>query len=267
MKIMLISPKHGKGLTTVSALISDMCAREFGVPCLLTQTDPLDESLDKYLDLAHKKDKMMSIRQINKLLEVGEISGTDIADYTVKKGKLGVFDIFDTSIVRSNSDCRIDTKLLNKILDTANRQLVFIDVADEIYEPETQSLIEDADYYIVVIDQSINTLNQFLAIKESEYWDKFKEKDFLIVVNNFNKNISSINYISKKLGVRSSKILKIHYNPFIAKAANDGTLLCVNDFGLDGDFRYIDVLKDIMNCADVIAANLAITFDKLKIRR
>lgn len=267
MKIMMISPKHGRGLTTVSALLADMCARELSIPCILSQTDPLDGSLNKYLDLSRGMDKTMSIRQISKLLEVGEISGNDIKDYTVKRGKLGIFDIYDNTVLRSQEDVDLNIKLLNKVLSDTSKSIAFIDVADEIYEEEVSSLIDDADYFMLVIDQSTVTTDQLLAIQETDYWKKFKERDFLVIVNNFNKNISSLDVIAKKLGIRRSKILKIGYNPLIVKQANDGTLLYVNDFGLDEDFRYIDITNDLLDCVDTIAKNLAIAYKRKKVRR
>lgn len=268
MKVVMLSTRHGRGLTTASILLADMCSRALGVQCILAHTDAGDITMDRYLNLSRSKDPTMSIRQVYKLLEVNQINGEKLRDYTIKRGNLQIFDIYNP-MARIEDDSDDDSvedpssRLLNMVMGENTRGVSFIDIPGEIYSKDIQDVISDGDFFIIVIDQSEDNIQQLLEWQKYEYWQSTVEKaHFLVLVNNFNNNIKPLDTIAKELNIRRSNIVKIGYNPLIVKQANEGTLNLVNDYALNGDPRYANIKTDLIECVNILAQNLCISIDK-----
>ena len=257
MKIMVMSPRHGTGLTTVASLMADICSRKLGNQCILTHTGSYEAGMSRYLTTSKGKDNLMNIHQIFKLLEVGDITGKDIKNYTILKGKLGIFDIYTEN--KLENEQRI-TKLLTKVFDEYSSGLAFIDVADELYSENLKEFMETASFFIIVITQSIDVISQFRTWMESTYWETIKKTGFIVIVNRFDKNIQPVDKIAKELGIRRSQFAKISYNPFITKQANNGKLLLATDFALSADYRYVELRADLIECIKIFTSNIGIPY-------
>lgn len=255
MKITLLSPRHGRGLTTVSALLADMASKKYGIPCMLTHTGARDEAMDSYMSLTKGMDKTMNFRQIVKLSEVGEITGSDLKDYTVKRGKLNIFNPNGEEI-----DDEKGNMLLMQILKTNVHGLTFIDVTGELTDPGVESILADSDFHVIVLNQSMETINQLKYWKEYGYWDKIEQAGYIIIINCFNNNIMALDKVAKLIGAKRNRVFKLHYNPLIVKQANEGTLLISNEYALVGDPRYVQIKTDLLECLKAIAANLGLAY-------
>ena len=252
-----MSPRHGTGLTTVASLFADMCARKLSNPCILTHTGSYEPGMSRYMSTTKNKDNLMNIHQIFKLLEVGDISGKDIKNYTIKKGKLGIFDTFTPNKLEEES--KIAT-LLNKVFDEYSSGLAFIDVAEELDDESLIDSIETASFFILVITQSVDVIEQLNEWKNSAYWETIEKTGFIVIVNRFDKSIKPMDKIAKELGIRRSRFAKISYNPFISKYANDGKLLLTNDFALNADYRFVDIRADLIECIKIFTATIGIPY-------
>lgn len=269
MKIVMLSTRHGRGLTTTSILLADMCARAVSVPCIVAHTDSSDPTMDKYLNLSKSKDPTMSIRQVYKLLEVNQINGEKLSDYTVKRGNLQIFDIYDPNYIQgADADSDVDasgksSQLLDLVLSENVRGLSFVDMTGEIYEPTMQRIISDGDFYIIVIDQSVDNIDQLKEWQKYKYFTETIAKEgYLVLVNQFNNNNYALDKIAKMLNIRRSSMMKIGYNPMIVKHSNEGNLHYVNDYALNGDPRYIATREDLLSCVSLLTSHLGLTMNK-----
>lgn len=260
MKIGMFSTKRGRGLTTAAILLADMCAREYSLQCILAHTGTYDASMSRYLDLEKNKDVTMNIRQVYKLLEVDAIRDKDFQDYTIKRGNLGIFDIYSPNYKVEGTDD--SAKLLNRVLGENRRGISFLDVTGELYDKESMDVLSNADYYIIVIDQSQEAVDKIELCKQLPYWKNIEKEGYLVLVNNYNKMVLPLDKMAKDLKIRRSKILKISYNPMIAKLANEGSLDNVCDYALENDPRFINVKTDLLDCVDIIAKNLGIIYKR-----
>lgn len=254
MKICVLAPFHDGGLTTVSALISDMLSRKCALPVTLTHTGSNDTSMSLYLNLESKKDPTQSLTSILKMIQNDQISGEDLKDYTIKCGnKLGVLDPNNKTVSESDAN-----KLLDSVLEAVDNELAVIDIVTELYEESTEQLLANSDFFVCVLSQSEDVLHKMEVWMTSPLWESIQKKGVMYVVNKFNRHIGALRDITNKLNLRHVKVCKISYNPLIVKYSNTGRLLDVNTEILNKSplfFQHYNELKDIVG---VITQNLGL---------
>lgn len=254
MNISVISPSRGQGSTTVSTLLALALAKTQNYTVCLTQTGNYSRAMSGYLGIKSLTDKTRSLTQVIKLLESNAISGDEISDYCLQVPDVQNLQIFDTSADEFTDED--NAKLLKFVIENLNHQVVITDVATEIYDELTQSVLDSSDLVVMVLTQSAAVGDRLRQWEHSNVLDYLDSKGLVYIINQFDPYVEAFRDTTKRLRLRHKRCAKISYNPFIKRTSNMGKLTTILPYILDRDPRVVPLNNDIKECLAVILANL-----------
>lgn len=241
MLVSFLSPRHKQGLTTAATLVADSISRQISQDVILMHTGVLDKGMKISMSIKATEDLTRSLTVLNSLIENNDIDSNEILEYCIQKSQyLRVVD---------PTDCGLREDKVNAIIDIMIRaitnRLMFIDIATDIDEPNILSILEASDHFMVVLDQSVDCIEQLQELQKSEFWPKIQAKGVTYIVSKYNPCISSMRDFASKAGVKSVLCYPLEYNPFITKLSNEGSIDMVMDYAADGHHAYQKTYQDI----------------------
>ncbi|QGQ98795.1 DUF3298 domain-containing protein [Paenibacillus psychroresistens] len=254
MRISIISPDRRQGGTTISVLLALALAQTQNLTTCLTYTGNNNNSIESFLGLKQMEDKTRSLTQVIKLLEAHAISGDEILDYCTQIPGVPNLQIMDTaSDTISDAD---NTKLLKFVIENLNHQIVITDIATEIYDEVTKSVLDNSDLIIMVLTQSRDVANKLKYWESAEVMSYLNKKGLVFIFNQYDPYVEAFRDTTKRMNIRHRRCAKISYNAFIKRTSNMGKLQTILPFIMDKDPRVIELHNDLKECLMIVLANL-----------
>lgn len=250
MKIAVISPTHHAGVTTTSLMLAYTIAMTQAAGVCLTYTG-VNEDIKQYVGVPETKDATRSISQVVRLLEANAISPENLSEYSVKlTTNLELMDSASDVITADES-----SSLLSFVFENIPTDVTICDISSELGDEATQSIFKHCDILVMVVNTSLQSLENARKWKESVYWPK--DIPTMLVVNRYDPQIMAISEIAKRVGVKVRDTCKIHYNPLIQQNCNKETLDTVIPYIIAKDPRLIELNMDMKECIQFLFSQMS----------
>jgi len=238
--ISVISPCHGQtGSTTVAITLASSLTLLKKKHCCLTHTNYSVQDIAKYLNLMEEtRDITRSISQVAKLLQTGNATPEELADYAIKY--LKDLDIYTSVKARISTDELVN--LFTYIITRMPYQHVVIDVDSNITSLMTNTAIHHSDIILITINGNYNVKKYV-----DNLFDKvdLKNKRIIYIVNNYDPIISSLDKIAKLYSIKRKDIITLHYNPYIQRCCNKSVMEDAFISAIKKDVRTVNLLADM----------------------
>lgn len=246
MIVSVISPHCTGNGNTTTAIFLALGLGNMKKRVLLTHTDSISNSLYTYLGLHQFEDKTSTPTQMVKLLREGAIEADAIPDYCK--------NISDNTFVFTNNKTNFtdeDMLTLSKFLvEHSDFDYVVFDFNDEEKEV-SKYVLAHSDVVILNFTPSVIELEEFKK-NMAKYSKMFAGKKLVIVCNKYNSIICKDKDIPKKLGVKAPCNV-IHYNNYIVKMSNNGTLLTMVQKARAKVPEVVELSNDMNRLATVVS--------------
>ena len=244
MRIAVVSPLHRSGISTVTALLSLMFTWTQKVKTVTTYFG--DSDIPRFNGVDPEPDLTRSISQLAKLLQEHAIEPDLIFDYCLPLMKDNY--LLDTDSGAITLQERAD--ILKFVFDQVPAEFIICDVNGELGDETTTSILDLADIIIMVVEQYTQQYDEVKIYRESKYWPK--DKTILYLCNMFDDKVGNLRAVSANLGVKHTTMCKIHYNPWIRKMCEAGTILDLVKAIVTRDTRVIELNTDLKECIGFI---------------
>lgn len=235
-KILVVSPLHNLGASTVSAMMAQAMAIN-GKTSLLTFMQP-DAAIPAYLGIEGANDPTRSIMQVSKLIDTGALRDKDILDYThIIQNNCYLLNVADPSLTTSDR-----LNLVSHVFAHSTTDVVIVDDSSDIDSRSISELITSTDLTFVVINMSLTAafhLKQWLNMTSLR-----DNPNLFILVNQYNEVVSDLRGFAKSIGMPANRVAKVHYNPWIQKCTRTGHLRDVLPLAYDLDPRVAELRSD-----------------------
>ena len=246
-KILVISPLHNLGSSTVSAMLNQALTF-YNKTSMLTFMQS-DNTIPHYLGIEEINDPTRSIMQVVKLLDTGALREQDILDYAHQYAQNSyLLNVADPSLTANDR-----LQLVTHVFEHAPTDVVIVDDSADITEQSVKDLIELTDMTFVVINMS-DTAAYHMKVWMTETQLKDNPNIF-VCVNCYNEVVSDMRNFARSIGMPANRVAKVHYNPWITKSAHLGQLQTVLPFAHDYDYRVAELdadFRDINRCLDSV---------------
>ena len=211
-KILILSPLHNMG-STIATLIMAQIATYTNKTTCVTYTDPTS-NLPQYIGVRNIKDPTRSIMQIVRLIDNGALADDDILDYAFQYAENAyLIGTSDLSLSRSDRE-----QILQHIFDRAPTTLSLCDCSHDLEDELTQKLIEKTDAIFICVSMSMKSTERIKQWLDHPLLKNRRE--VYVLVNRYNEVINAVRNYSKVIQYPTTKICKLHYNPWIEKMCN-----------------------------------------------
>lgn len=253
-KVLVMSPLHNMGATTVSALLAQ--GLTFDNKTTMTLFSQTGSLMPTYLGIEGINDPTRSVMQIVKLIDNGAIEDNDILDYAHQFSKNAyLLNVADPSLEGKD---RI--QVITHVYAHTPTDIVFLDNSEDITSEESKDMIEVSDMVFIVVDMSIKAANH---LKEWLQSPELKDNpNVFIIVNGYNEVISSMRNYAKYLGVPANRVCKIHYNPWITMCCHTRSLATVLPLAKELDYRVCNLSNDIHEIIQCINSSIVMKVKK-----
>ena len=256
VKIVVLSPGRRQGTTTLSILIGMIFESTQNLKVCLTTVGKDNDSISAYLGRNIIPDVTRSLEQVYKLLASGQISPSDIVDYSQRLS--GNFYLFDT--VADYMSQEASNALLLKVMGYLDFDIIITDINDEIDSDVTQQLIKESNLVLIVFEQAKDMVKKMKAWRQSEYYDVIDTIGELFVINRFDRNVSSLKEWTKVCGINWRFAEKICDCAYIRKISNQGKLLSLMSNIRNHDVRTLGLTSDLKRLVHKVCNNSGIFF-------
>lgn len=236
-KILVMSPLHNMGASTVSAMIAQGFTFS-GKTSTLMYTDT-NSPLPQWLGIPSVNDPTRSIAQAEKLVRSGSMKKSDILNYTYNYSK----NAYLLNTVAQELQDVQRMRIMKHFFRDVPTDIVVMDNSMDITDDATADLIEVADIVFLVTDMSekcTKRLKDWLTLPVLK-----NNKHVYIIVNRYDEVIESLRTFAKKLGLPANRVGKLHYNPWITRASRSNSLHDVLPNAVNWDPRVANLNKDI----------------------
>lgn len=253
-KILVMSPLHNVGSSTVSLMLSQGLTYDGKSTTLLfTQTGSL---VPRYIGIEDVKDPTRSVMQIVKLIDNGAINDSDIIDYAYQYTKNGwLLNASDESMADKDRE-----QVIKHVYSRVTTDVVICDNSEDITSPITSELLSESDLLFIVIDMSTKARERLQKWLESPVLKDFK--DIYIIVNNYNEVVSSVRNYAKVLKLPANRVCKLHYNPWITKCTAVGQLHTILPLSKELDPRVCNLNCDINELSQCVNGAMILKIKK-----
>lgn len=215
-KILVMSPLHNMGATTVTTLLAQAATFDNKtVTLIFTQ---VNSNLPEYLGIKNINDPTRSIMQIMKLIDNGAISDDDILDYGYQFSQNAhLLNVADPALSGRDRE-----QVVTHIFHRAPTHLSLCDCSEDIDSPLTQKLLDLADMVFLVIDMSKKSRDYLRSWFETP---QLKDNhNVYVIINRYDEVVYAVRNYAKILQIPANTLCKVHYNPWITKCCNTKTL-------------------------------------------
>lgn len=237
-KILLLSPLHNIGTTSVAALLTQGLTFDNKESTIMFTRN--DSVLPQYLGIQSVQDPTRSIMQIVRLIDNGALEDQDILDYAYTYTKnCFMMNVADPSLTE-----RDKAQILEHIYSRVTTDVIICDNSEPIDSDMSARLIEASDMIFVVVNTYVKC-KEFLNLwMQTPILKPFKNKVFLIV-NQYDETVNALRNIARMYDFPANRVCKIHYNPWITKCCMTGQLHTVLPLARELDPRVANLNTDI----------------------
>lgn len=244
-KILVISPLHNLGASTVSAMIAQTLTF-YNKTTMLTFMQP-DATIPRYLGIDDINDPTRSIMQISKLIDTGALRDKDILDYAHEYySNCYLLNVADPSLTINDR-----LQVVEHTCEHVTTDIVIVDDSDDLDQRSVVELLDMADLTFCVINMSDTAAYHMKCWLESS---QLKDNpNVFILVNYYNEVICDLRNFAKQIGMPANRVAKVHYNPWIQKCTRTGKLQTVMPLAHEYDYRVAELdadFRDINRCVD-----------------
>ena len=237
-KVVVLSPLHNSGASTVAALIAhnSACKGKSSMLCYTDAHSPLPE----YFGIEENNDPTRTIMQVTKLIDAGGLTNSEILQYADK------YDLRHEAYILNTADPTLDDasrkQIIKFIFAHTPTNLVVCDVSEDMQDIVAQELIEDADGVFIVIQPT----QKYYARVRAWLQDPIlvNKENVYVLVNGYHEVITSARALADKIGIKAVSLCKVHYNPWICKCCHIGSLEDVVRTALMSDPRTVNLQSD-----------------------
>lgn len=245
-RILVTSPLHNLG-ATVAATMMTQGLTFHGDTASLTFT-AADSRLPQYLNVAEVNDPTRNLAQVVELVDAKAIENDELINYAYPFEKNAyLFNTAETAL-----DPRLQLQTMQYCYGRVATGVAICDCSEALDSEITKGLLDMSDMVVLVIDMSPK------AVQYLQFWLQqpvLKERnDLFILVNRYDEAVYSLRDFTKKLGVPATRVLKLHYNPWITKCCYTGQLQTILPLAQVLDYRVASLKNDITEFTQVIAS-------------
>ena len=246
-RVLVSSPLHNLGATVVSTMYAHG-ATFSGKTSMLLATE-VNTPIPDYLGLEGVNDPTRSVMQISKLVDAGSISDIDILDYAHQYSKNAYYiNMADRSLEGVER-----MQVLKHLFARSPVDIVVCDNGFDIDSTETETLLEEADAYFIVIDMSAKALAYLENWAYSSTLNKYPNT--FVVINHYDETVASMRDFARKTPYTYNRLCKLHYNPWIRKCCFNGQLQTILPLSKQADPRVCNLSADVLDfvkcCASI----------------
>ena len=237
-KILVLSPLHNIGTTSVAALINQGLTFDNKESTIMFTRN--DSVLPQYLGIQSVQDPTRSIMQIVRLIDNGALEDQDILDYAYVYAKNSyMMNVADPSLTE-----RDKSQILDHIYSRIPTDVIVCDNSEPVESDMTARLIEACDMIFIVVNTYVKC-KEFLNLwMQMPIFKQNKSKVFL-VVNQYDETVSALRNIARIYNFPANRVCKIHYNPWISKCCMSGQLHTILPLARELDPRVANLNTDI----------------------
>lgn len=248
LKVTVMSPLHQVGSSVVSAMLAQGITYSNHSATLLFNQE--DSKLPNYIGIDDVSDPTRSVMQIVKLIDSGSIQDNDILDYTYN---------FATNVNLLNTADRTmsakdKSQVINYVFKRTPTDVVILDNSDDLSTLTSTHLINDSDVIFVVVQMFPKA---FERLKIWLDYASLKDKaNVYVVFAEYNEVVFSIRDLARYIGLPASRVLKLHYNPWIAKCCINKQLHTILPLAMNKDPRVVNLRNDILEFNAVLTSEM-----------
>ena len=235
-KILVISPLHNLGTSTVSSMMAQAMAMN-NKSVMLTFMQP-DATIPTYLGIDGFNDPTRSIMQVSKLIDTGALRNKDILDYAYQfHPNCHLLNVADPSLTTTDR-----LSLVSHVFEHTPTDVVIVDDSSDIDSRSITEMLDLTDLTFVVINMSTTS-----AYHLKVWLNETKLKDnpnIFIIVNYYNEVVADLRGFAKSIGIPANRVAKVHYNPCIQKCTRNGHLNDVLPLAFEYDPRVAELRSD-----------------------
>jgi len=217
-KVLMFSPLHNIGLTTVTAMIAHTFAYK-GFTSMIGYTDVYN-AIPRYFGVTDLDDPTRSITQVIRMVDSNSINSKDILKYAYQ------YDIKHKAYFMNFGDSRLNDTAQHRILDyvftNVPTDLTILDMSEAPDNGFAQEMIQKATSIFIVTDLSDKGLMIAKNWMESDLFPSLD--DVYIILNHYEDVVIPWKRMADKLNVLPSHVCKLHHNPFITQASLNNAL-------------------------------------------
>lgn len=215
-KVLVMSPLHQSGATTVSTLMAHALTY-VNKTVTLAYTDPTS-LLPKYLGIKRIDDPTRSIMQVVRLIDSDALADNEILDYGVEFSKnVHLLSLGDATITERDA-----AAIVKHVYKRVPTDICIVDSHDDIDSPVSQNLIEQSDLVFIVLspsDKDFAHMKFWLENKELN-----KHPNVCVIINHYDEVVAPLRNLAKHIGFSANRVCKVHENPWIRKCCMVGML-------------------------------------------
>lgn len=218
-KVLVMSPLHQTGATTVSAILAQsLTYANKSVTLAYTDNRSL---LPQYLGVKNAQDPTRSITQVAKLIMNHALEDKEILDYTLPMSKHArLLNFSDPALTERDA-----ATIINHVYSRVPTDICIVDNSHDIDSDVTKNLLELSDLVFIVVTPS---QKDFARMK---YWMEFKRlnshPNVCVIINMYDETVDALRNMARYIGMPANRVCKLHDNPWLRKCAFTGTLTSV----------------------------------------
>lgn len=255
MKIAVLSPIPKSGCSTLAVLLAYAMKSRHSQSVLLCQVRS-SLRLNNYLGLEKSKDISKAIPQIVDLLKVGAIKSSEINEYTLKRGEVGLLDSATSQLTEERS-----AEMLSDILNYINDEICIVDLNSDFSNKALENIMNQIDFFVIPVTQDVMDYKVMEAYKSHPYFDIIDKKGYIYVINKYNPKIAPQKKIVKALESKLNLCKRMTYTPYFTYLSNKGDLYKAVDLMINQNSDLVRQYSDLVTILNAITKNFGYVLD------
>jgi hypothetical protein len=239
MKLAVINIVEKSGASMATSLIASTASFIQELKTVITFTSNSADIIT-YLGLEdYINDNTRSISQVYKLMRARSMKPEDLDSYLLSVGE----NCFVLNTISDNLKVSEAAAVQKYCFERVPCDISICDISESIDDPRAQSLLGIADAVCYIINADEASIEAFNVLRQSEYFPK--DKPFVVIVNRYIEEIMSTRDLAKKMGLKVSQVLPIHFNGWLTRASNNNFLSQIVPYAMDDDQRVMQCKADM----------------------
>lgn len=254
------SPYHGQcGTTLNSALLSSYLAVNSKHKILLTNTQYTKSNLETAFLKDNNNNNYdvfndIGIDSVYRLAQSNKLTKDNISNYS----KVLIKDKLDLLVGSKKSTDKLFNEILSEmdyILECMKESynLIMFDVNSGLENSMTKAVLDESDVIIVNLNQNVKLLKDFFE----HYLELFKDKNLILVLSNYDDDLSLTKRYVKKLFSAKRHIYSIPYMTELKESHNNSNILKLISHNkldlIDKDDKFFILMNELhVICEDIL---------------
>lgn len=254
-KILLMSPLHNIGTSSVAALLSQGLTFDNKTSTIMfTRNDSLTP---QYLGIQSVNDPTRSIMQIVRLIDNGALEDDDILDYAYQyQNNCYMLNVADPSLTDHDK-----AQIIEHIYNRITTDVIVCDNSEPVESDLTARLVEACDMVYIVVNSYVKC-REFLKLWLDFPIFKNNYGKIYIIVNQYDETVRSLRDMARMYSFPANRVCKIHYNPWITKCCLIGQLQTILPLARELDPRVAGLNNDVNELIQCVNSSIFMSSKK-----